>query len=185
HHQRGPTLRRLTMTRLDVSMTSYDYGTPYAGAIPHSQAAASVGWYTISTVQGPQGQNPGLFAIPNHGLADGTKVVVSVISGTAAYAVGTTYFVRTTPPFTGVTAPSPFDAANTFYLALTAGGNPIVPTDNNGQGVLFTPATNATHTIFMQPQRYGEQWTVDRVTVQNSSQVKVPSASIYRGAISI
>lgn len=171
------------MTRLDVSLTSYDYSTPYAGAIPHSQSAASVGWYTISTtgapdftVQGPLGLVPGLFAIPNHGLAQNVPVVVSVISGTARYAVGVTYFVQ----LVGVT-----DPANTFFLSATAGGAALVPTDNNGQGVLFTPATNATHTIYLVPQRYGESWTVSRVTIQNSSQVKVPTASIYRGVISI
>lgn len=180
------------MSRLDVSLTSYDYGPPYAGATPTSHSSSNPGWYTISTtgapgftVQGPNGLFPGLFAIPNHGLADGTKVIVSVINGTSAYAVGVTYFVRTTAPFVGVTAPSPFDKANTFYLSATAGGNPIVPTDNNGAGILFTPATNATHTIFLAPQRYGESWVVSRATIQNSSQIKVPSASVYRGVISI
>lgn len=179
------------MTRLEVSLTSYDYGAPYAGPVPVSRTSATVGWYTISTsgaptftVQGPRGQFPGLFAIPNHGLTNGTKVVVSVINGTTAYAVGTTYFVDTTN-FAGVTPPSPFDAANTFYLSASNGGPPIVPSDNNGAGVLFTPATNATHTIFMQPQRYGESWVVDRVTIQNSSQIKVPSCSIYRGVVSL
>jgi len=180
------------VSRLDVSLTSTDYGPPYAGAKPMSRSSSNPGWFTISTtgapgftVQGPNGLFPGLFAIPNHGMANNTPVVVSVINGTSAYVVGVTYFVRTTGPFVGVTAPSPYDAANTFYLSATAGGAIIVPTDNNGAGILFTPATNATHTIYLAPQRYGESWTVNRVTIQNSSQIKVPSASVYRGVISI
>lgn len=169
------------MGRLDVSLTSWDYapGTP---ALPQG-SAATVGFYQISvsgaptfTVQGPQGQTPGLFAIPNHGLTQGTPVVISQISGTSVFVVGTTYYVQ----LSGVT-----DTFNTFFLtAVQNVGTGIVPT-NNAAGVMFTPGTNHTHTISMQPQRYGETWTVDRIIIQNSSQIKVPSCTIYRGAISL
>jgi hypothetical protein len=149
-----------------------------------------VGYYTISlngaptfTVEGPNGLYPGLFAIPNHGLTQNTPVIITVISGTTAFMVGTTYYVDTSN-FTGVTPPSPFDAQNTFYLSATVNGPPIVPTGKNGAGVMQTPGTNSTHTIYLQPQRYGETWTVDRVIIQNSSQIKVPSCSIYRGVVS-
>lgn len=179
------------MSRLEVSLTSYDYSAPYAGPIPQSNTSATVGWYLISlvgaptfTVQGPNGLYPGLFAIPNHGLANNTPVIISVINGTSSFTIGTTYYVDTAN-FTGVTPPSPFDSQNTFYLSATPGGPPISSVlGKNGAGVMFTPATNATHTIYMQPQRYGESWTVDRVIVQNSSQIKVPSCSIYRGVVS-
>jgi hypothetical protein len=178
-------------TRLEVALTAYDFSAPFAGAVPTGGTPATVGYYTIShigaptfTVQGPNGLNPGLFAIPNHGLANLAPVTISVISGTTAFQVGVTYFVDQTN-FAGVTPPSPFDKQNTFYLSATSGGPPIVPADANGAGIMFTTATNATHTIFMQPQRYGESWTVDRVTVQNTSQIKVPAVSVYRGVVSL
>lgn len=166
------------MTRLEVSLSSYD------GIVPLNNTPYTVGWYTIAhvgaptfTVQGPHGLTPGLFAIPNHGMAGNTPVVISAISGTTAFTVGTTYYVDDS----GVT-----DPANTFFLSAAPGsGIAIVPTDNNGAGVMFTPNTNATHTIYMQPQRYGESWTVTRVIIQNTSQIKVPTCSIYRGVVAL
>jgi hypothetical protein len=180
------------MTRLDVSVTSYDYGAPFAGVKPTFGTVVTQGWYTISTsgapdftVQGSTGLYPGLFTIPNHGLSNGTAVVISQYSGIPDYVVGTTYYVDTTN-FTGVTPPSPFNSQSTFYLSASPGGAPIVPTHpGSGAGVMFTPGTSATHTIFAQPQRYGETWTVDRVIIQNSSQIKVPTCSIYYGVVSL
>jgi hypothetical protein len=181
------------MTRLEVSLTSYDYSSPYVGPIPSGGTAATVGWYTISlvgapqfTVQGSTGLNPGLFTIPNHGLGINTPVIIQPgnYAGIPDYTAGVTYYVDVTN-FTGVTPPSPFNSQSTFYLSLTPGGNPIVPTHpGSGAGIMETPISSSTHTIYMQPQRYGETWTVDRVTIQNSSQIKVPQAAIYRGVIS-
>jgi hypothetical protein len=181
------------MSRLEVSLTSYDYSAPYAGPIPHGGTSQTVGWYTISvvgapsfTVQGTTGLYPGLFTIPNHGLANGTAVIIQPgsYSGIPDFVAGVTYYVDLTN-FTGVTPPSPFNSQSTFYLSATPGGNPIVPVNpGQGAGVMETPAASSTHTIFMQPQRYGEQWTVERVIIQNSSQIKTPSCSIYRGVIS-
>lgn len=181
------------MSRLEVSLTSYDYSAPYVGPIPVSYTPSTVGYYTVVntgtppfTVQGSTGLNPGLFTIPNHNMANNTAVIIQPGSyaGIPDFVAGVTYFVDITN-FTGVTPPAPFNSQSTFYLAATPGGNPIVPTHpGQGAGVMITPTTRSTHTLSMQPQRFGELWQVQRVIIQNSSQINVPTCSVYRGVVS-
>ena len=159
-------------SRLDYSLRCI---TPGAGASAQTgQVSSAVGWTEQSTtgLLSATGANATeIFTSNAHGLVDGDAVYFSALTGGTGLTLGTTYYVITA-------------TTNTFQLSATFGGSAVNFTTDVTASTLYTPNTTVTHTLYLTPNRYGESWMVERVTVNNTSTLKVPTASIYRGVLS-
>lgn len=167
----------MTPVRLDVSLQSQYY----PGAVPNSLRATAPGWFLVNTNALSVSYTTGTGTLTTpvaHGLSVGNWV----------------WFVPNPSTATTPWAGAPFTAwqryfvvsvgsSTTFQVSATAGGTAIT-TGSSGSGTYISSLTGMTHTLYLQPQRFGETWTVQRVTVQSNSLTLVPTASIYKSVIS-
>lgn len=159
-------------SRLDYSLRCITNGAGVASI--GGQTSTAVGWTEQSTsgLLNPTGANAtDIFTSANHGLVAGDSVYFSALTGGTGLTVGTTYYVITV-------------TTNTFQLSDTFDGSAVNFTTDVTASTLVSPLTTLTHTLYLTPDRYGESWRVERITVQNTSELKVPTASIYRGVLS-
>lgn len=158
--------------RLDVSLGSADYG-PLAPP-PGGSVASTVGYYQIGPVTGALGPTgvaaTDILTFAGHNLVAGQTVWFISLTGGAGLSINTIYYVINV-------------SGNTFQLSATSGGAAINFTTDITQSVLYGPGTLTTHTIYMGPQRGSEFWSIERVTVANTSTLHVPTAYVYRGVI--
>lgn len=161
-------------SRLEYSLRCDSLGAGVTAQI--SQTPSAVGW-TEQTRTGlilPTG-NAGTdtFTATAHGLAAGDAVYFETLTGGTGLVVGQTYYVVDSTL-----------TANTFQISATQGGAAFNFTTNVTQPTtLISPTVLYTHTLYLSPNRYSETWVIERVTVQNTSVLKVPTASIYRGVL--
>lgn len=159
-------------SRLDISLS---VDTPGAGVtVPTGQSSTAVGWtqQDVSGLLSSTGVNStDIFTSTAHGLVDGDAVYFSALTGGSNLTLGATYYVITA-------------TANTFQLSTTFGGSAVNLGSDVSASTLVSPLTSITHTLYLTPNRYGERWEISRITVQNTSALKVPTASIYRGVLS-
>lgn len=162
-------------SRLEYSLRCDTFGP--GATVPTGQVSTAVGWTEqtiLDLLTGISGSTAtDIFTRNAHGLLNGDLVYFwGGTGGGPNINFGVNYYVIAS-------------TTNTFQLALTAGGVAIdITVANVSNGILVTPLTTVTHTLYMSPNRYGETWAVERVTVQNTSTLKVPTASVYRGVLS-
>lgn len=155
-------------SRLEYSLRCDSLG---AGAVATtSRTPTAVGWTEQSRTGTLAPTGATTLTAAAHGLSAGDAVYFETLTGGAPLVVGTTYYVVT-------------PTTNTFQLAAAVGGTPLVFANVTQPSILISPNVLYTHTLYLSPNRYGETWIVERVTVQNTSVLKVPTASIYRGVL--
>lgn len=163
-------------SRLDVSLTVTDNGA-LVNDTPRTQGFVSLTRYTYSLLSSTVLTYSVLaatnvFTTVAHGLAVDDPIQIRSATGGAPLTVGVTYFVLTVP------------TADTFTVSTTAGGSTLnITTDGSGTYSENPSYTDAHHGIFFAPQRYGEAWIIDRVTVVNTSTGQVPTVYVMRGRV--
>lgn len=181
------------MGRLEVSLTSYDPGAAVA-ALRFSPA--TVGFFFID---GTQKQNAVQTVTEGGvGLVSYTLALFGNTSGAipaGATAAQVEAAIEALPGVGVGNAPTTGVASGPYTVTFAgAAGNQAVPlmvaapTGGTGTVTVLTTVSGGAgrrHVLSLQPQRYGESWTVSRVTIQNNSTQNVPSVSIYRGVIGL
>lgn len=159
-------------SRLDYSLRCTTAG---AGANPLvGQTSTAVGWteQTYVGLLSATGSNATeIFTSNGHGMVAGDTLYFSALTGGTGLTLGQVYYVIN-------------PTTNTFQISATFGGAAVNFTTDVTESTIVGPETTVTHTLYMTPDRYGESWSVSRVTVNNTSETKVPTASIYRGVLS-
>lgn len=189
------------MARLDVSLGTYQSLDSTSVVIPAGEKTlpqgtpTTVGWYTVdrgdilaTLTSATSTVKPTLRS--GYSLPQNNDIVVftGLPGGSGLTFLTVSYYVVNSN-----------SAAGTFQVSLTQGGTPVTLTANGAASYIsvFNQSgfAGATHTAYLQPQRFGEVWTVERVTTQaiytsSSGQrvtlggVLMPTISIYHGIIS-
>lgn len=181
----GPGLVRtvpVLSSRLELALQSLD--DRFASNQTFSATPSTVGYYTVdytiwlvsvfSTTpnQAPGETIAGITYQPP--IAVGSVVFyTSLPAGETTLAVGQPYYVI------NVTNSGP---SYDFQVSATPGGTAITP-NVTGQADAVFSLQGVTHTLFFQPQRYGESWTIDQFTAQTTSQLSPTQLGVYRGAV--